>query len=506
MVNNGRIKEVTEGMGMLKSISLENYKCFEKLKVDDKEELEIAPLTVLCSVNSSGKSSIINSLLMLKQSYESTSTSNNMKINGTYIKAGTFEDISKNKEKQPITFVVTYELNKPPKYYKRKSKISKSDVTAFKTLSKIYPQFYNITKFIIKSQIVVKYDENAIQPKNNILDEQLIELEIYSLNKLLTTTKIHLEHIQASQYIIKAKNIPNENNKSLIPEVTLKGCACYFENFNLINAYSTNIVPSGIKVDGILANIYLIFRMNALQYKSLHYLTPLRVYPQRNYILDNENDNVGIGGEFTPHLMYEYSNRNITGFLPPNNDIIQFHSKYDSFSFFINAWMNYLKFGQYSLQKSFETLTLDISNYNISNVGFGISQVLPILVSGLIQNQKETLLLEQPEIHLHPKAQMCMSDFLISMAINNKNTIVETHSDHIINRVVRRMMENEQINRSIKIYFVDQDDNGISTIENIVVDPIRGVLTENENFFTQFASETEKIVRVGFSNKIKEQI
>ena len=100
---------------------------------------------------------------------------------------------------------------------------------------------------------------------------------------------------------------------------------------------------------------------------------------------------------------------------------------------------------------------------------------------------------------------MCMADFLVSMAINGKGVIVETHSDHIINRIVRRMMEECNINEKIKIYFVDQNDNDESTIENIEVDPIRGVLTNNENFFTQFASETEKIVRVGFTNKIKEK-
>ena len=490
---------------MLKSISLKNYKCFEKLKVDDKEEMEIAPLTVLCGVNSSGKSSIINSLLMLKQSYESNSTSNTMKINGTYIKSGTFEDISKDKMKQPISFDVSYELNKPPQYNKSKQKISKSDVTAFKTLSKIYPSYYNISKFMIKSHIIVKYEKEASQIKNNILDEQLIELDIYSSDNKLATTSIHLQHIQASQYLIEIKNIPNGDNKNLIPSVVLKGCTCYFENFNLINAYATNITPPGTIVDGILANIYLIFRMNGLQYKSLHYLTPLRVYPQRNYIIDDESENIGIGGEYTPHIMFEYSKTKINGFLPPNNDKFSFSTEYDLFSNFINAWMNYLNFGNYTLKKSFETIKLDISNYNISNVGFGISQVLPILVTGLTQKQKETLLLEQPEIHLHPKAQMCMADFLVSMAISEKGVIVETHSDHIINRIVRRMMENDLINKKIKIYFVDQDNSGVSSIENIIVDPVRGVLTENENFFTQFASETEKIVRVGFTNKLKEQ-
>ena len=505
MVINGKIREVTEDMGMLKSISLENYKCFEKLKVDDKEELEIAPLTVLCGVNSSGKSSIINSLLMLKQSYESNSTSNNMKINGSYIKAGTFEDISKDRTKQPITFNVTYKLDRPPERYKRKQKISKFDVTAFKTLSKIYPYTYNITRFTIRSHIVIKHEDETLQLKGNILSEQLIELGIYNGSSIITSTSIYLQHIQANQYLITVKNIPNGDNKIIESEVILKGCTCYFENFNLINAYSTNIYPRGTMVDGILANIYLIFRMVALQYKNLHYLTPLRVYPQRNYTLDSENDNVGIGGEFTPHLMYEYSNKKITGFLPPENDILSSATKFDLFSTFINKWMMYLNFGEYSLKKSFETIKLDISNYNISNVGFGISQVLPILVTGLIQNPNETLLLEQPEIHLHPKAQMCIADFLLLMAATKKRVIIETHSDHIINRIVRRCMENSNMHKLTKIYFIDKEDKQPSKIEEIKIDPVDGALCENENFFYQFASETEKIIDAGYKNLEKKR-
>lgn len=489
---------------MLKSISLENYKCFEKLKVDDKEELEIAPLTVLCGVNSSGKSSIINSLLMLKQSYENNSTSNNLKINGQYIKAGTFEDISRNKTKDPIIFNVSYKLDKPPERYKSGQRISKFDVTAFKTLSKIYPRSYNITDFIIKSHIEIKH-ENETLLKDNILNEQLIELDICNQNEIIVTTSIYLRHIQANQYLIIVKNIPNGDNKKIEPEVILKGCTCYFENFNLINAYCTNITPSGTMVNGILANIYLICRMVALQYKNLRYLTPLRVYPQRNYTLDNESDNVGIGGEFTPHLLYEYSNKKIKGFLPPENDVLSLTTSFDLFSVFINKWMMYLNFGEYSLKKSFETLKLDISNYNISNVGFGISQVLPILVTGLIQNTHETLLLEQPEIHLHPKAQMCIADFLLSMAVSKRRVIIETHSDHIINRIVRRCMENSSIHNLTKIYFIDKDDTEFSKIEEVKIDPVDGALCENENFFYQFASETEKIIDAGYKNLEKKR-
>jgi len=510
MVINGRIKEVMEDMGMLKSISLENYKCFDKLKVDDngiqKDELEIAPLTVLCGVNSSGKSSIINSLLLQKQSYEDSSISNNMKLNGEYVKSGRFKDVSSKHSNNIITFITSYELSKPKKYYLGAKKQSKHDITAWKNLTKIFSH-YNINRFDISSSISLEQYDEKKYVDDNILSGQKVSITIICNNceNLISTIELRKLKNQLNQYAIILDNIPDSDTGSIIKHVELHGSTCYFENFNLINAYSLDINPAGTHVSGLLASVYLIFKMIALQFKNIHYVTPLRGYPKRNYILDYETDDVGLSGEFTPYIMHKYNKELIDGFLPPQNDIISRSIKKYKFNVCVQSWMNYLNFGKYSLSNSLETIQLNIKDYNISNVGFGISQVLPIIVSGLIKFENELLLLEQPEIHLHPTAQMCMADFLVSMAINGKGAIVETHSDHIINRIVRRMMESDIINKKVKIYFVDQDDDGVSTIENVIVDPIRGVLTDNENFFTQFASETEKIVRVGFTNKLKEK-
>ena len=71
----------------------------------------------------------------------------------------------------------------------------------------------------------------------------------------------------------------------------------------------------------------------------------------------------------------------------------------------------------------------------IKHVGFGISQVLPIIVEGLLMDTDGTLILEQPEIHLHPKVQSLLFDFLYSLVIQGKNVIIETHSDHFITRM-----------------------------------------------------------------------
>ena len=156
---------------MLKSITLENYKCFDLAKLD------ISPLTILCGINSSGKSSIINSLLMLKQSYENNIVGNNVSFNGEYIKAGSFEDISTDRNNNPITFSVEYELKKPKKFKKTKNKnTNKTDITGYKTLAKIFPQGKNIKKFSIKSTIILKKIPVSRSIKDNIVDQYDISL------------------------------------------------------------------------------------------------------------------------------------------------------------------------------------------------------------------------------------------------------------------------------------------------------------------------------------------
>ena len=163
--------------------------------------------------------------------------------------------------------------------------------------------------------------------------------------------------------------------------------------------------------------------------------------------------------------------------------------------------MNYLDLDRIELDDTQKDLVkLNVNGHNISDVGFGVSQSLPILVEGLSMRNKQTLLLEQPEIHLHPKMQMRIADFLLSLAMQDKQVIVETHSDHIVNRLVRRALENNEFHSKIQIYYIDKDEDGYSYKEDITIDPVDGALCENENFFYQFASETEKIIDAGYEN------
>lgn len=473
---------------MLRSIGFENYKCFERAKVD------IAPLTILCGVNSSGKSSIINSLLMMKQSYENTVMENNMSLNGAYIKCGSFEDISTNKNNNPIKFCVEYELNRPAKYWKGQgTNESKTDIVGYKTLSKIFVNMYNIGKILVKSTILLKKNDNINALQDNVVDEYDIELTPYIDDKEQKKISISLKHQQNKEYRIVIENIPNSE-----PKIELGSCVCYFENLTLVNAYAISVRPSNIRIDGVLANIYLIFRINAMQFKNVKYLTPLRVYPQRNYILENEMDGVGLGGEYTPQIMRKYAGKKICGFVPPTEEKLQGVIKIKKFERLVNLWMEYLGLGEYSLNQASEMIKLNVGDYNISNVGFGVSQVLPILVSGLLERGNELLMLEQPEIHLHPAAQMAIADFLLSMAINKRGLIIETHSDHIINRIIKRVLQDKsgELNNMIKIYYVDHE----KPITQILIDSQKGITNAPKQFFTQFGSESMEIAKIAMEN------
>ena len=88
---------------------------------------------------------------------------------------------------------------------------------------------------------------------------------------------------------------------------------------------------------------------------------------------------------------------------------------------------------------------------DITDVGFGVSQVLPVIIQGFLSKERSITLVEQPEIHLHPKMQADLADLFIDIAINknvkkgssSKYLIIETHSEYLLKRLRRRISENK---------------------------------------------------------------
>lgn len=504
----GRMKGDSEDMGMLKSISLENYKCFEKLIVEDNEKLEIAPLTILCGVNSSGKSSIIKSLLMLKQSFENNQTKGQLVFAGDYVDNGSFKDVVYNNKGDSFTLGNSFILSISDKELsdKRNFTVDKSN---FKELNRIYKYILNdlnINKcgYEIRVTLTIAGEDNPktqIQAIRNHFLQYVIDINLFSGNdKIIFSSSIFIEKMKNGLCKINFKNFPlfSTDYGSLFMNEEIYDCHCYFDGLKIIKIFSDK--PSRqYNMNDFLPNLYTIFSIISEQYTNIKHISPLRYLQNRRYTLTSGIRDMSPNGEDVLQLLAQYGTKSINLFKINENDEFYFSEK-ETLMDAAKWWSSYMQTGELELFQKEELLKLNVSGHNIIDVGVGVGQSIPIIVDGLYSIENSVIMVEQPEIHLHPMAQMSMADFLLSLSLNNKTVIVETHSDHIINRLVKRIMKDVtgELNRCICIYFIDK--NSDKQIEKITIDPTRGIVNAPTNFFTQFASETMLIAKTGYNN------
>ena len=132
---------------------------------------------------------------------------------------------------------------------------------------------------------------------------------------------------------------------------------------------------------------------------------------------------------------------------------------------------------------------------NITDVGFGASQLLPVIVAGYFAPEKSVLILEQPEIHLHPTAQNKLGDLLIAISRGNKKLIVETHSEHLLERIQRRIAEGVFAASKIGLYYCEPTKRG-AKIRRIEIDEF-GRLGEDlpKGFLEESYTESKEHLR-----------
>ncbi|KJU84150.1 putative P-loop ATP-binding protein [Candidatus Magnetobacterium bavaricum] len=180
------------------------------------------------------------------------------------------------------------------------------------------------------------------------------------------------------------------------------------------------------------------------------YIGAMRTGPQLLYPVSNEsrwNMSVGNMGQFTVHCLHEFGQSPIATkelYYTTSGDNGK-QSNPDTLLYQAEQWMNYLIPGirfEYKKIPESDVLTMGISNYNKNteyfrptNVGFGITYCLPIVVAALMSKKGDVLICENPESHLHPEAQSHLAVFLVRVASAGIQVITETHSDHILNGI-----------------------------------------------------------------------
>ena len=262
------------------------------------------------------------------------------------------------------------------------------------------------------------------------------------------------------------------------------------------------------------ATVYL----NRFFATQLRYLGPLRDEPKLLYPLATNVDpgEIGNRGEHTA-AVFDLHKNNFVRYLPSarfEKTVVDTQPTTRTLETAVFDWLNYLGVAESLITRDRGKLGHELKvtmagtrkPHDLTHVGVGVSQVLPILVMCLLAGPDTTLIIEQPELHLHPKVQTLLGDFFLSMALLGKQIIAETHSEYVINRLRFRAAtaENDEIVNQLKIYFAEKQD-GESHFREVNVNQYGAIVDWPEGFFDQSHNEVEKILRAGVEKKLQKR-
>ena len=395
---------------MITELRAQNFKSWQ-----DTGTLQFAPLTGLFGANSSGKTSILQVLLMLKQTVERPSDWNEPLYFGddeSLVNLGNFGTVI-HKHKQDLSLNISVSW--------------KSSTVA--DINK-YIRFYNL-------------NVETLSPSQSDRDRS---------EEISFSTNIARGVVNNSYYVTDLYRFD-------VQQPDLFRCYGFRTARNQIMEISS-------RFEGDFENLF----------SQILYLGPLREHPRPRYTWDGDHPK-GIGQEGEKAISALLSGR----------------IRHLSIDEQIVSWLQRLELiHSYNLHpasdtgKDYEFLVKkykDGPEVRLTDIGFGVSQVLPVLILCYYAPEGSILILEQPEAHLHPKVQSELADVLIDVVKNrNVQIILESHSAHLLHRLQRRIAE-EQISADDTAFYFCQINEGTSEIERLKVDEYGNIRNWPQNFF-----------------------
>ncbi len=234
-------------------------------------------------------------------------------------------------------------------------------------------------------------------------------------------------------------------------------------------------------------------KRNLLFQTSLHWVAPIRAKPKRIYDSYSYSSQISAGGEhFTPILKDLLTSKKDDA----KNDLLKYILPFGEKSGLFKK-IEPEKFGTGNLSPFEMNIILFDQPFKICNVGYGVSQILPILVNLTIANKGNWFLIQQPEIHLHPKAQAAIGELIYNANIKDDfNFIIETHSEYLINRFRMMLKENKSNNPRSQILFFERENN-VNSVHSIEIQN-NGKYPENlpASFYDFFIEEDLKVLGI----------
>ncbi|RLA44682.1 MAG: DUF3696 domain-containing protein [Gammaproteobacteria bacterium] len=368
---------------VITQIDLRHFKCFELLK------LPLCDLTLLAGSNASGKSSVLQAMVLLHQTMREHEWSTRLMLNGNTLKLGTVADVV-DKVHGRHSFEIALTLDD------------------------------QIFRWVFSGE------------------RSEMSLAIESIETIGTLSK----KPEQLQYLLPS----NSNSDSV---ASLANCV-----------------------------------------RNLTYITAERIGPREFYPLEDSQSATVVGpeGEFAISLLHSGRDEIVLPGLEiedvPATRLRQVEARMQTF--FPGCGLAVEQIPRMNAVTLGIRTSDDTDFHRPINVGFGLTQILPIIVASLSAGVGDLLLIENPEVHLHPAGQALMGQFLATVASAGVQVVIETHSDHILNGIRRVVRSNEITPEQVALHFFRPRRENESQVVTPQLDRTGNIDIWPDGFFDQF--------------------
>ena len=436
---------------MLKQLQIKNFKVWA-----DTGKIRMAPITMIFGANSSGKSSIGQFLMMLKQTAESPDRKAVLYPGGktTSVQLGSYTEMVLHRDpKNHMSFTYEWELGESLKFKDPLSnKTYSGDTMSFEAEIGLHDQKQNSPVLDRLKYTINNPDQNVtigMQRRSGTKSEYNVAAEGYTLVR-------QKGRAWSAKTPYRFYGFPDE-------------VVAYHQNADFVQ---------------------LINLEHERLFASMSYLGPLRTKAERLYSWTGiEPESVGYAGENTVAAILAARNRKISlaykRLAKPFEEIIALKLK----EMGLIEEFKVKPISEQRQEYEVKVRTRGSKDFvDLPDVGFGVSQVLPVLVQCFYAPPGSIILMEQPEIHLHPSAQSALADVMIDVIHSRENgmarniqLIIETHSEHFLRRLQRRIAEEKVSQQEVSAYFASI--TKVASLDPLQIDMFGNIQNWPKNFF-----------------------
>jgi len=417
---------------MITAITLKNFKSFQA-----SQPLHLKPVTCVIGRNSSGKSTLIQAIMLLRQSLEHRALGSRipeLNLNGPLLDAGSFRDVVyRHDTSNPLGF--SFDMSLDPRSHfglvEARDPLVALDVPRLPFRRIFRPiGFHELRREVLQRR-----------SKTYRASVSLEYLPQPPFGPTLRTLSINIDGLGSVFFRLTIGKKRVQHWRTYMKDLPNKGLELFFPRDSFLPFVD---IRSRSRRRSETEELRRFVSLSSLAFSEItqflndtKLVGPFRTPPERRYPFTGFGAlDTGLSGERAVDLLIAES------LLRPPTDHLRRAVSY---------WLERLKLANRIDVKNlarraniFEVQVSGaggVSTANFADVGFGVSQILPVLVQGLLVPRGGTFIVQQPEIHLHPDAQADLADFFLYLASQGVNSLIETHSEYFLVRLRRRLAE-----------------------------------------------------------------